>query len=265
MAEAPVPRAPGTPCWVSLMVHRLPVAATFYGALFGWEFSPGPPELGLYVRGRLDGEEIAGIGQLQPERMLRVEWTTYLATDDADATAEAIRSGGGMIGIPPLVAGRTGRLTIASDPAGAVFGTWEAGTHAGTAVAGPPGTPVWSELITPETASIGAFYRSLFPYDGEDGPAAGGADGADAQTLTLAGRPVAALRGVGGGVSHAQGPRWITYFEVEDPDEASRLVTELGGRVIGPPHEEERGRAAIVADPEGALFAVVRSRGGSSD
>lgn len=31
---------PGTPCWVSLMVHGLDRTQTFYGELFGWEFSP---------------------------------------------------------------------------------------------------------------------------------------------------------------------------------------------------------------------------------
>lgn len=33
---------PGTPCWVSLMVHGLEATQDFYGALFGWEFSPVP-------------------------------------------------------------------------------------------------------------------------------------------------------------------------------------------------------------------------------
>ncbi|MGW1927387.1 VOC family protein, partial [Streptomyces massasporeus] len=61
-------RTPGTPCWVSLMVHGLDATQEFYHALFDWEFEPGPQHLGPYVRALLDGKEVAGIGQLPPDR-----------------------------------------------------------------------------------------------------------------------------------------------------------------------------------------------------
>ena len=38
-------------------------------------------------------------------------------------------------------------------------------------------------------------------------------------------------------------------------------MTELGGHVIRPPRDEESGRLATVADPEGAVFTIVRSAG----
>lgn len=95
MTEAAARRTPGTPCWVSLIVHSLCTTQEFYADLFGWEFVPGPDQLGPYVRALIDGKEVAGIGQLPPDRHLPVAWTTYLATDDADVTAEAIRSCGG--------------------------------------------------------------------------------------------------------------------------------------------------------------------------
>ncbi|MFJ2650907.1 VOC family protein [Streptomyces sp. NPDC087420] len=260
MTDAPVRRTPGTPCWVSLMVHDVPATEAFYGALFGWEFAPGPPELGLYVRGRIGDDEIAGIGQLQPNPMLRVAWSTYLASDDADTTARAIRTNGGTVAVPPLAAGQAGRLCIASDPAGALFGIWEAGTHVGTMVSGPHGTPVWCELITPETASIGAFYRGLFAYDeSAAGPAGGDGSGPDVQTLALAGTPVASLHGIGSGRFRERHPHWIVYFEVDDTDAAALLVTERGGQVLRAPRDGAHGRTAIVTDPEGALFGIVRS------
>ncbi|WP_327234097.1 VOC family protein [Streptomyces sp. NBC_01317] len=259
MTDAPVRRTPGTPCWVSLMVHDVPATEAFYGALFGWEFVPGPPELGLYVRGRIGEDEIAGIGQLQPNPMLRVAWSAYLATDDADATASAVRINGGTVAVPPLAAGRAGRLSIASDPAGALFGLWEAGTHVGTMVSGPHGTPVWCELITPETASIGAFYRGLFAYDEPAGGAGGGGSGPDVQTLALAGTPVASLHGIGSGRFRERHPHWIVYFEVDDTDAAAAMVTERGGQVLRAPRDGAHGRTAIVTDPEGALFGIVRS------
>ncbi|MFF5425561.1 MULTISPECIES: VOC family protein [unclassified Streptomyces] len=252
-------RPPGTPCWVSLMVHGLDSTLEFYRALFGWEFVPGPQQLGPYVRALLDGKEVAGVGQLPPDRHLPIAWTTYLATDDADDTAEAIRACGGTVAVGPLDAADAGRLVICSDPAGAVFGVWQAEAHHGTAAAGPPGTPVWNELLTYETSSVGKFYRSVFGYEVE--PAAT-AD-FDYATLHLAGRPVASLHGVGNALPRDRGAHWMTYFEVADTDEAARLVTELGGHVLRPPRDGTAGRLALVTDPEGAVFTLVRSAGGN--
>ncbi|MEV4944737.1 VOC family protein [Streptomyces sp. NPDC053755] len=249
---------PGTPCWVSLMVHGLDATQEFYNALFGWEFVPGPQQLGPYVRALLDGREVAGIGQLPPDRHLPVAWTTYLASDDADETAESIRCCGGTVAVGPLDAGEAGRLVICSDPAGAVFGVWQAGLHTGTTTAGRPGTPVWNELLTYETSTVGKFYRTVFGYDIEPSVS----DEPDSLTLRRQGRPVAAVHGLGGGLPRDRGAHWMTYFEVADTDAAAALVSELGGRVLRPPGDGAAGRLAEVADPEGAVFTIVHSTGG---
>ncbi|MEU9999303.1 VOC family protein [Streptomyces sp. NPDC050848] len=248
-------RTPGTPSWVSLMVHGLDATQEFYGALFGWEFVPGPQQLGPYVRALLDGKEVAGIGQLPPDRHLPVAWTTYLATDDADEAAETIRCCGGTVAVGPLDAGEAGRLVICSDPVGAVFGVWQAELHHGTATAGPPGTPVWNELLTYETSAVAKFYQTVFRYEAEPVVSAD----FDYLTLHLDGRPVAALHGLGTALPRDRGAHWMTYFEVADTDGAARLVTELGGQVLRPPREGATGRIAQVADPEGAVFTIVHS------
>ncbi|MFC4608337.1 VOC family protein [Streptomyces maoxianensis] len=248
---------PGAPCWVSLMVHSLDTTQAFYAELFGWEFSPGPPQLGPYVRALLDGKEVAGIGRLPADRHLGVAWTPYLATDDAGPTVEKIRSYGGTVGVGPLDAGDAGRLAIVTDPAGAVFGIWQLAAHRGTAVYGTHGTPVWEELLTTETASVGKFYQAVFGYELEPVVSAD----SDYVTLRLEGRAVAALRGVGNSLPRDRGPHWMTYFEVEDTDETARRVVELGGQVLRPPRDDPRGRLATVADPEGAVFTIVRTTG----
>ncbi len=246
---------PGTPCWVSLMAHGLRATQEFYGALFGWEFRPGPEQLGPYVRALLDGHEVAGIGQLPPDRHLPIAWTPYLASDDVDATAEAVRHCGGTVGVGPIDAGEAGRMAIASDPAGAVFGIWQAAGHVGQAVAGRPGTPVWNELLTRETASVVKFYRTVFGFAEE---AVVSAD-FDYLTLHVAGRPVASMHGAGQALPRDRGPHWMTYFEVADVDESVDRVVELGGHVVKPAKVGTHGRMATVADPEGAVFTVVRS------
>ncbi|CAL9552705.1 VOC family protein [Streptomyces sp. enrichment culture] len=249
-------REPGTPCWVSLMVHGLDATREFYGELFGWEFAPGPPRLGPYARALLDGRDVAGIGVLPAGSGLPGAWTPYLASDDADGTAEAVRCAGGTVAVGPLDAGDTGRLAICADPSGAVFGVWQAAGFAGTAVAGGPGAPVWNELLTHESEPVAKFYRTVFGH--EPGPRA--ADGEDRVTLLVAGRPVASVRGVGRALPRDRGAHWTTCFEVADPDAAARRAEELGGRVVDAPRDGAEGRRATVADPEGAVFTVVRPK-----
>ncbi|MFI2212302.1 VOC family protein [Streptomyces sp. NPDC020141] len=246
---------PGTPCWVSLMVHGLDATQTFYGELFGWEFRPGPRQLGPYVRALLDGKEVAGLGRLPADRQLSIAWTPYLATDDADVTAERIRCSGGTVAVGPLDAGDAGRMAIVTDPAGAVFGLWQAAAHAGTAVHGTPGTPVWHELRTARTPAVSKFYESVFGLEADPVDPAG----PDRTVLRLKGRPVAALHGVGRGLPSHAGAHWMTYFEVGDVDREAGRLTELGGRVLRPPADGPRGRVAEVADPEGAVFTIVRT------
>ncbi|MER5438161.1 VOC family protein [Streptomyces sp. NPDC002790] len=255
MTEAAARRAPGTPCWVSLMVHDMAATQEFYGALFGWEFRPGPQQLGPYARALLNGREVAGIGQLPPGRQLPIAWTPYMASDDVDATAETVRHCGGTVGVGPLDAGEAGRLAIGSDPAGAVFGIWQAAGHVGSAVTGVPGAMAWNELVTRETASVAKFYQAVFGYTEE---AVVSAD-FDFLTLHLAGRPVASVHGVGHALPRGQGPRWMTYFTVRDVDESVERAADLGGHVVSAAREGSHGRVATVADPEGAEFSVVAS------
>ncbi|MBV2357426.1 VOC family protein [Streptomyces sp. J2-1] len=261
MTEAPesagprARRAPGTPCWVSLMAHRLADTERFYGELFGWEFRPGPQQLGPYVRALLDGEEVAGIGQLPPDHRLPVAWTPYLASDDVDATAHQVRLCGGTVAVGPLDAAEAGRMAIASDPAGAVFGIWQGSAHFGASIGGVPGTPAWNELLTFETASVAKFYEAVFGYEEEPALAAG----PDHVTLRVADRPVAVVHGVGRGLRRDGGPHWLTYFEVADADATVRQVAALGGRVVDGVHDDEHGRIATVADPEGAVFSVIQN------
>ncbi|QNP69739.1 VOC family protein [Streptomyces roseirectus] len=254
--------APGTPCWVSLMVHGLTATQEFYGELFGWEFLPGPRQLGAYARALLDGHDVAGIGQLPADRHLPVAWTPYLASDDVDRDAERVRLCGGTVGVGPLDAGDAGRLAICSDPAGAVFGLWQASAHLGTTVAGAHGTPAWNELLTFDTETVTKFYETLFGYDttpAADAPSAPDADAdIDAVTLRLDTHPVAALRGLGPALPRHRGPHWLTYFQVTDTDTALARVTSLGGHTLTDPADTPLGRVATASDPEGAPFALLQ-------
>jgi hypothetical protein len=55
-------------------------------------------------------------------------------------------------------------------------------------------------------------------------------------------------------------PHWVASFGVEDADEAARKTRELGGEVLLPPTDVPgMGRAAVLRDPQGAVFGVFAS------
>lgn len=255
MTEVPSRRAPGTPCWASLLAQRAEQAQDFYGALFGWGFTPGPPELGRFLLAVLDGRRVAGIGEGAAEPHRPVRWTTMFAADDADHTAELVRECGGTIGLGPLNAGPEGRFAVGVDPSGAVFGIWQGEQLPGADLTGEPGTVAWNELVTRESATVTKFYQAVFglgvePSNGTE---------ADRVVLTVDGRPMAGVHGVGRRLPRDRGAHWKTYFEVADTDAVARRATTLGGRVLDPPRDIRYGRIATLADREGAVFAVITS------
>jgi predicted enzyme related to lactoylglutathione lyase len=50
----------------------------------------------------------------------------------------------------------------------------------------------------------------------------------------------------------------MTYFAVADADAAAAAVGATGGTVLREPVDSPHGRLAVVADPWGAAFTVIR-------
>ncbi|MFJ6622861.1 VOC family protein [Kitasatospora sp. NPDC091335] len=238
--------AQGTPCWASLLTDDLPGARAFYGALLGWTYAPGPGQIGDYVRARLDGAPVAGLG-VSTATGFPVQWTTYFAVDDADRTAQLVRACGGTVAVGPLQAERAGRMAIASDVSGAVFGLWQGEEHLGREAGREPGGPAWAELLTPDAQGAAAFYSTVL-----DRPVR---SAADETALLVHGRPVAGIRNRAELRGHP--PRWRTHFAVGDADLTARHAVDLGGRILVGPHDTARGRAARLADPQGGHFSVL--------
>jgi predicted enzyme related to lactoylglutathione lyase len=243
---------------VTLLVQDMETAQRFYGELFGWRFTDPPQALppGRYAPALLDGREVAGFALRPAGRRTPSHWTTYLASDDVDATAEQIRHCGGTVGVGPLDARTSGRLAVASDPSGAVFGIWQETDPDAVRAHGVPGAPVWADLVTYAADRITPFYRRVFGHESRADTAGGPED----LTLYLAGVPVASVRGLGSALPHGRGAHWTTYFEAADVDRATQQVSALGGSVLTAAQDGPRGRVAEVTDPEGALFRLVQTR-----
>jgi predicted enzyme related to lactoylglutathione lyase len=57
-------------------------------------------------------------------------------------------------------------------------------------------------------------------------------------------------------------PRWLAYIGASDVDATAKSAQELGGKVLVPPKDiPDVGRFAVLADPQGAEFAVFKPSG----
>jgi uncharacterized protein len=244
--------APGTPCWIDLGVADIPKAQAFYGSLFGWDIQDTGPEGGGYRMCEIAGRPVAGIGaQAAPDS--GTYWTTYLASDDADATAAKIKAAGGQVIMEPFDVMDVGRMFIAADPGGAMFGVWEARAHTGMRLANEPGSLIWSENMSRNYEANKAFYGAVFGYQFGDV----GAEGVQYATLDLDGRPVGGIGAIGAEEPAGTPAAWGTYFAVADTDAAVARVTELGGGVVAPAWDSPYGRMAVVSDDQGAVFSLM--------
>jgi predicted enzyme related to lactoylglutathione lyase len=246
----------GVPCWTDLTVPDVATAAAFYAAVLGWTSTDTGEEYGGYRIATVGGGAVAGIGpQMGGEP---AAWTLYLASDDVDKTAAAVPEHGGTLLLPPGDVGPMGRMAIAADPAGAVFGIWQAGQHIGAGVVNEPGALTWEDLRSTDPAAAQTFYRALFGYRLDPVPMAP----PDYGTFALPDEQ-APLGGMGGMMGAPEGTpsHWVVYFSVTSTDATVEAVRAHGGRVVMPAVDSPFGRLAGVADPDGAVFCVIETTG----
>jgi predicted enzyme related to lactoylglutathione lyase len=122
-----------------------------------------------------------------------------------------------------------------------------------------PGTFSWVDLGTTDAAGARSFYTGLFGWEKEDTDAG---DGSVYTVCRIGGDAVCALYGMADEL-RATGapPSWTSYVTVERTDDAAARALELGGSVISEAFDVlDAGRMALLADPEGAAFAVWQPR-----
>lgn len=236
------------------MTPDVAAAQRFYGPVLGWTFSETDAEYGGYTIAMVDGGAAAGIGPLQGDAP--VAWTMYFASDDAYATAAAVTANGGSVLSPVSDVGPLGRMCIAMDSTGAVFGVWQAGEHLGAEAVNRPGGLTWEDLRSTDPAAAQAFYTAVFGHRWEPMEMAG----PDYGTFHR-GDEEAPLGGGGGMMGAPEGtpPHWLLYFGVADADAAVAAARAGGGTVPADPFDTPYGRMATVIDPAGAVFSIVEA------
>ncbi|WP_225845379.1 VOC family protein [Streptomyces sp. HPF1205] len=253
----------GAPCWADVFLPDLEAGRRFYGELFGWTFRDQGEEFGHYTMAERDGKAVAAL-MSKADASMPAAWSVYIASDDAAKTAARIREAGGQVAFGPDAIGDAGVMLGAIDPGGSFFGVWQGGGHPGFGVVNEPGAFCWTENHTRDADAVDTFYPAVFGYDARQ---IGDGSTFDYKVWTLPGDPEAQAAGrlrrgdeVPAGVPSA----FRIYFVVPDCDDAAATVRRLGGQVVMDPEDSPYGRTAVVADDQGAHFAVVdvRRRGG---
>ena len=248
---------PGTPSWVDLGTSDPDASRAFYGALFGWTADePGPvEETGGYAMFRNDGRLVAGVGPLMSDDQ-PVAWSTDVSTDDLDGLTERARAAGATVIAEPTQVMDAGRLAFFAHEAGGVIGAWEPGQHTGAELVNEPGSFCWNELHTRDVEGAKRFGEAVFGWT-----ASGWEMGQGTYTIFNVGEDgVAGAAGMPPGVPDGVPAYWLTIFAVDDADAAVGKVRELGGGVVMEPMDAEGvGRFAIVTDPQGATFGVLKN------
>jgi len=247
---------PGTPCWVDLATPDVEAAARFYGELFGWKVPERPDSgsMGGYRRAIKDGKDVAGVMPLMQEGQPPA-WTTYISVDDIEALGRAVQENGGTMIAEPMSVANYGRLALFTDPEGAFFGMWEPADFAGAELVNEPGSFSWNELETRDPAAAKEFYGRVFGWEFDEEEAPGGM----AYNVVRVGDDrVAGMADISGRVPDEVPAHWMTYFSVADAESAVETVKSGGGALQFGPIDIPVGRFAMVTDPWGAAFAVVR-------
>lgn len=111
----------GAVVWNELMTGDVEAATAFYSRMFGWSSEVADVGTGPYTLFRNGSTLVAGMGK-KPDDMPVSAWAIYFEAADIDKAVERVGELGGQIMFPVMEIPRTGRITWATDPAGAVFG-----------------------------------------------------------------------------------------------------------------------------------------------
>jgi predicted enzyme related to lactoylglutathione lyase len=121
------------------------------------------------------------------------------------------------------------------------------------------GQNVWHDLMTTDPEGAKRFYAAVVGWKTEDW-----ADAPPDKPYTMWVSDQGPLGGVillpdeakqMGAPSH-----WLAYTTVADVDATAARVEELGGKIYQPPFDVPKvGRLAVLADPQGAVFAIFKA------
>jgi predicted enzyme related to lactoylglutathione lyase len=235
----------GTFSWIDLGTTDVEGAKAFYGGLFGWQLEDLSTARGGYTMCSLQGRDVAGIRRHAEDE--GTGWGSSITVEDTDRATARARELGATVLAEPFDVLDAGRMAVIADPTGASLCLWEPRAHIGAGVVNAPGALTWNDLITPDPDAAARFYGELFGWTALEIPGAGGY-----RVIQNGGRS-------NGGMTSRPDmpPAWLPYFGHPDIDALTARIGDLGGRALGEPVTVPAGRFAVLADPQGAVFAAL--------
>jgi uncharacterized protein len=244
---------PGTFSWTDLTTTDQDAAKSFYGDLFGWEADDIPVGEGVvYSMMKLGGKEVAAISpQPQQQRDAGVPpvWNSYVTVDSADDALARAKELGATVHADAFDVMDAGRMGVIQDPQGAFVLAWEPKSNIGASLVNAPGALSWNELATPDIDASESFYSQLLGWTTERME---GMEMPYAVITTAAGKSNGGIRPQ----MPQEPPYWLVYFGVDDIEQSTARVEELGGGKLVGPMPAGPGTITVARDPQGAVFAL---------
>jgi predicted enzyme related to lactoylglutathione lyase len=242
---------PGTFCWIELATSDDKGAKQYYTSLFGWTTNENDMgEMGTYYIFQKNGRDCAAMyKQGADQQGVPPNWMSYVNVTSADDSVEKAKSLGGNVVAGPFDVYDFGRMAVLFDPQGAAISLWQPKNHIGVQIRDEADTLCWNELQARDLGVGKNFYAPLFDWSLKESP--------QYTEFHLGEKAV-------GGMLQSQAPKgvpafWLPYFAVDDCDAAVQKSSGLGGSVHVPPMDIPNvGRFAVLTDPQGASFAVIK-------
>jgi predicted enzyme related to lactoylglutathione lyase len=248
----------GSFCWVELATIDQAAAKNFYTSLFGWAVVDSPMGPGdFYSMFKLSGRDTGAAYTMRKEQRAQgvpPHWMLYVSVENADQSVSKAAQAGGTVLAPAFDVMEAGRMAVIQDPTGAIFSLWQPKSHQGVTITGD-NTFCWADLSTPSTERAGKFYAEVFGWQLiKDEKDSSGYIHIKNGEHFIGGMPPSTHR------NPNAPPHWLLYFQVADVAAATTTSAQLGGKVLMPARTMENvGTWSIVADPQGAVFALFKS------
>jgi predicted enzyme related to lactoylglutathione lyase len=249
--------------WHELVTSDPAAAQDFYKAVVGWKTSKmegSPMDYTLLLAGE---KMVGGVMELPPDAGGPPSWLAYVEVPDCDASVAQAQKLGAKVHMPAKTLEQAGRFAILEDPQGAVFAIITSATQPGPENDPAPREFSWHELTTSDLPAAIDFYQQLFGWEKKSEFDMGGDMGPyymfGLDRFTYGGmmkKPEGApAPGTGVAVPNAY---WLHYARVEDTADAAAERAQKAGAtlMVGPMEVPGGDRIAVLADPQGAVFAV---------
>ena len=241
----------GTFVWHEQVSSEPTEAKEFYGQLFGWGtevFGEGEFDYAMIAA----GEQTHGGYAKAMEGAPPPHWLGHVLVESTDETVEKAKAAGGTLMAGPFDMEDVGRMAIVADPQGAFLGVYQRFSEEGT---GSEGVFVWDELGTTDADGAQRFYEEVFGWTTKDM----GSDFGGYRIFDRAGGTGQGVAGLMQNQNKNIPAMWTPYVGVEDTDATCANAQELGATVIVEPMDVPTvGRFAILQDPQGAVFGIIR-------